>query len=630
MFDVGDILLGKYRLEGEIGRGGMGVVLAARHLELDERVAIKFLSPECTKDPDVVTRFMREARAAARLKSEHVVRVSDVGRLPSGQPYMVMELLEGEDLEGLLQRRGPLPVAEAVDYVLQALEAVAAAHALGIVHRDLKPANLFLARQQDGTRTVKVLDFGISKFIAAGATGVGMTQLPGPMGSPLYMSPEQLVSARDVDVRTDVWAFGVTLHQLLTTALPFGGHSMPQLVAAVLHEPPAPLRAHRPDAHPALEAVIHRALEKQRERRFANVGELAQSLAPFGSPAARVSAERVARLLSGQGAAQLPWAPTVQAHSAPVETVRMGPAGALLADTTSSAWAATPEHAAQPQGVAKAPKKPSHAPIFAGLGLGVFLMLLGVVGAAAKDTYRPIAVAGIPALLASPDQASAPKTETKPRPETKPAPASSYDLVGSYTLSGEGPDKAPYTGTARVEPIVGEMYKITFTVGKDTVHGRAFRDGDVLAVGFSSKPQVGVVSYLVGPDHSLDGAWFGGTNTTLGKEILFGGDEDLTGNYATKTAETPGKVRYDGHVKISEANGQYRLRYSRHGLPLSTFLGIGVREGNVLAVGYSEVGADAGVAAYRITDGGATLEGHWSRSIHAQKGLGFETLHKAE
>src|SRR5579859_1664764 len=196
----GDLLAGKYRVERVLGVGGMGIVVAARHEQLEQRVAIKFVRDEALDNKEAVERFLREARAAVRLKSEHAAKVLDVGTLESGAPYMVMEFLEGSDLAAVLVERGPLPVEEAAEYVLQACEAVAEAHAAGIVHRDLKPQNLFLARTVGGAPRVKVLDFGVSKTLHGNpTTGGGLTQTRLMLGSPLYMSPEQMRSSRDVD-----------------------------------------------------------------------------------------------------------------------------------------------------------------------------------------------------------------------------------------------------------------------------------------------------------------------------------------------------------------------------------------------------------------------------------------------
>src|SRR5262249_29408438 len=203
---AGDVLAGKYRVERVLGRGGMGVVVQAMHVQLEQRVAIKFLLPQTVSNPDAVTRFAREARAASKIQGEHVARVLDVGTLESGAPFMVMEYLEGQDLSQLLESRGLLHVDEAIDYILQACEALAEAHAAGIVHRDLKPANMYLTKRADGSPIVKVLDFGISKVIAKDSSDASMTRTSALMGSPVYMSPEQMKATRNVDARADIWA----------------------------------------------------------------------------------------------------------------------------------------------------------------------------------------------------------------------------------------------------------------------------------------------------------------------------------------------------------------------------------------------------------------------------------------
>ena len=297
----GDILVGKYRIDKVLGVGGMGVVVAAHHVQLDERVAIKFMLLHALLNRDAVGRFAREARAAVKIKSEHVCRVSDVGTLENGAPYMVMEHLEGIDLAAWLQQRGALPVEQAVDFVLQACEAIAEAHTLGIIHRDLKPANLFVIRRPDGVLSIKVLDFGISKTTGVAGSGSDMTQTSTIMGSPLYMSPEQMQSSKDVDPRADLWALGVILYELLSAQLPFAAETMPELVLKVVSAPPTPLRQHRPDVPFELEQVIGRCLEKDRTRRFEGVGALASSLLPFCSRRARVSVERISGILQGVG-----------------------------------------------------------------------------------------------------------------------------------------------------------------------------------------------------------------------------------------------------------------------------------------------------------------------------------------
>jgi eukaryotic-like serine/threonine-protein kinase len=296
--NVGDVLAGKYRVDKILGIGGMGMVVAATHLELDQQVALKFMLPAALESPEASARFLREARAAGKLTSEHICRVSDVGRFESGAPYIVMEYLEGYDLGTMLKRRGPLRVAPAVDYLLQACEGLAEAHAQGIVHRDLKPDNLFLASRSDGGHVVKVLDFGISK---ATVTGIA-TQTGDILGSPAYMAPEQMRSTKDVDSRADVWSLGAVLYQLLTGRLPFTGDSLPTLCLSVLNDDPVPPNEIRQDLPDGLTAVIFRCLSKSPEDRYADVGDLAEALGPFATPSGFGSVTRVRSALKGRQA----------------------------------------------------------------------------------------------------------------------------------------------------------------------------------------------------------------------------------------------------------------------------------------------------------------------------------------
>ena len=294
---AGEIVGGKYSVERLIGEGGMGVVVAARHLRLGQRVAIKFLSEEVAGDAVVVGRFVHEARAVAPLRSEHVVRVHDVSSQNVAAPYMVMEYLEGHDLAQLVDKEGPLAIADAVDYLLEACEGVAEAHAAGIVHRDLKPSNLFLARSPDGSAVVKVLDFGISKAMNQPGRPA-FTTTTDLIGTPAYMSPEQLRSSRDIDARTDVWALGLILYELLTGRAAFEADTMPQLCSKILaEEPPSPAE-HRPDLPPELVDVILKCVRKSTAERFADCGALASALVPFGGGAAAASAAKVLRVLS--------------------------------------------------------------------------------------------------------------------------------------------------------------------------------------------------------------------------------------------------------------------------------------------------------------------------------------------
>jgi serine/threonine-protein kinase len=302
---VGDVLAQKYRVERVVGRGGMGVVVAARHVQLGQAVAIKLLTVPADEDrrDEAIARFLNEAQAAARLQSDHVVRIYDVGQLEGGLPFMVMELLVGVDLGTLQEQRGQLPEAEAADYVLQACAGVAEAHEMGIVHRDLKPSNLFVTRRSDGLPLLKVLDFGISKQLTDPGSGERLptfTNTRTLMGSPNYMSPEQIRDARRVDGRSDVWALGIILQELLTNAPVFQGESFPGVCAAIVADPPLPVRTLRPDVSPALETIIERCLQKDVAKRYQSVAELAAALSPLGVRASASGSGPQALIYSSQ------------------------------------------------------------------------------------------------------------------------------------------------------------------------------------------------------------------------------------------------------------------------------------------------------------------------------------------
>ncbi|MBI5533999.1 MAG: serine/threonine protein kinase [Deltaproteobacteria bacterium] len=293
----GDVIAGKYRVDRFLGVGGMGVVVAATPIDGTDKVAIKMLLPEAAQSEQSMSRFEREQRTTRKICNEHVPKVLDSGVLETGSPYMVMEFVEGNDLAEWLETRGPLPIHVAVDYVLQAAEALAEAHALGIVHRDLKPANLLLTQRADGSPCIKVLDFGISKVrpgVRLGAsTEITITETAAVMGSPLYMSPEQMLSSKQVDARSDIWSLGIILHELITGALPFEGDNVQQVCSCVLNGEPTPARQLRPDCPEGLEAVILRCLQKHPSRRFLNIAGFAQATAPFGSAATRASVDAI-------------------------------------------------------------------------------------------------------------------------------------------------------------------------------------------------------------------------------------------------------------------------------------------------------------------------------------------------
>lgn len=281
----------------------MGYVVSALHVELGEVVALKFLRPEALQIEELVERFAREARAAAKIRSEHVARVFDVGALPNGVPFIVMEHLAGKDLADVLHERGPLAIKVAVEYVMQACEALAAAHASGVVHRDIKPENLFLTRHAQGMDFVKILDFGISKVALTGrqAGKRAFVRTMMPLGSPVYMSPEQIRSSEHVDARADIWSLGCVLFELLTGVAAFDEPSLMQLSAAILEQDPVPLRALLPEAPLELENVVLRCLEKDPDKRYGNIAELALALYPFAPRRSRISAERCYHALQNAG-----------------------------------------------------------------------------------------------------------------------------------------------------------------------------------------------------------------------------------------------------------------------------------------------------------------------------------------
>jgi eukaryotic-like serine/threonine-protein kinase len=293
---IGSLIAGKYRVLRELGSGGMGSLVEAEHPVLKRTVAIKLVRGRSS--PQAFRRLIREAEAAQALHSEHVVRVYDVG-YHDDAPYIVMERLEGSDLASMLDD-GPFEIEEAVDSVLEACVGLAEAHALGIVHRDIKPANLFLTKSAQ-KRLVKVLDFGISKQLAVESDEAdpGSTAPNQMLGSPYFMSPEQLRNPRKVDARSDVWSLGVTLYNLLTTSHPFEGPTVSEVTAAVFTDEPRSIREHRDDLPDGLCDAISAALQKRADLRTPSVKAFADGLVPFAGKRGRLAAERVSTLSDG-------------------------------------------------------------------------------------------------------------------------------------------------------------------------------------------------------------------------------------------------------------------------------------------------------------------------------------------
>jgi serine/threonine-protein kinase len=426
---AGDLVAGKYRIERVLGEGGMGVVLAATHLQLGQRVAIKLMRREVIND-EAVERFLREARALVRLRSEHVARVIDVGETGDGVPFMVMEYLEGSDLSEVVHQRGKLPVKDAVEYLLHACEAIAEAHAAGIIHRDLKPANLFLTRAPDGSDSIKVLDFGISKSLEPdeGPQAKKLTATTTVFGSPAYMSPEQMRSARDADARSDIWSLGVILYELLAGVIPFDGATYPDLVLAVNMQTPAALSTYRRDVPAALEAATFRCFEKKRDDRFASVADLAEAIAPFGHPEAAAAARRIGRTMS---AAQGP--DSALKGSAP----RTG--AAADASISSSTAAASITSVADTTAAQPAPR--DRRLVVAGAAMGVAGVLIGIF-AFTRPGRAPSTTAATPSTMTSASPLITATTATTPIAsvnQADPAP----DPVPTVAVSAALPKASP-------------------------------------------------------------------------------------------------------------------------------------------------------------------------------------------
>lgn len=274
---IGEVVMDRYRVERMVGSGGMAHVLAAKHVGLGTDVAIKVLDPTLINDFDAKERFAREARAMASLSSKHTVRVFDVGNLPSGLPFMVMELLIGQDLGQILKKTGALELTDSLDYIDQACEAVAEAHSVGIIHRDLKPQNLFLTKVKD-KGVIRVLDFGIARQLGASKLDT-ITRMGDMIGTLHYMSPEQIRNSKDVEPRSDVWALGACLYKLITGYPPFPQAGEAPLMSAILTLPPKPIGEYRQDVPAVVSSVIMRCLRKPLEERFASVTELRKAIA---------------------------------------------------------------------------------------------------------------------------------------------------------------------------------------------------------------------------------------------------------------------------------------------------------------------------------------------------------------
>lgn len=454
---IGDVIAGKYELRRILGEGGMGVVFEATHVRMRQRVAVKMLLPEMLTMPEVVARFEREARAAGQLRSRHAARVVDVDVTAEGLPYMVMEFLEGHDLGTELESRVQLPYPEAVDYVLQACVGMAEAHGLGIVHRDLKPSNVFLAREEDRTY-VKIVDFGISKVTTETEK---LTAAETVMGTAMYMSPEQVRSARNVDARADIWSLGVILYELLSGQPPWTG-STTQIAAAIVTDDPAPL-ARTCAAPPALEAVILKALRRKPAERHQNVRELVAELLPF-APEGSLGRASAATLLTPSSARSLPLAQPVAAvdrtvpDAAAVDGV---PARSRREGGTAPGWS-------QP-GATRARRRTMFGVLAGALAVVVGVSALAVTlgrrsgaaasGASVDTATAPSAAAPSATPSATPpptavvESATPPATGASPTPSAKPRPAVAATAGGRLPVAAATGTLAATGAASSAKPV---------------------------------------------------------------------------------------------------------------------------------------------------------------------------------
>jgi serine/threonine protein kinase len=421
----GTIVADKYRLERVLGRGGMGMVIEAKHVQLGTSFALKFLHRSILGTETVPERFLREARATAALRSEHVCRVFDVGSF-EGVPFLVMELLEGTDLEKVLRREKRIPPQVACSYIIQACAGVSEAHAAQIVHRDLKPGNLFLANRADGGSIVKVLDFGIAK--APQEAELGLTGTNAILGSPAYMSLEQLRSSRLVDTRSDIWSLGVILFELIAGRRPFDGAGVADLALRIAMEPNPSLpedlvagglaRGKLARVRGELDEIIARCLARDPADRYQSVAELALALAPFADEPER-------RIASSLGRAAGPSVVSIVAEPPPSESQE------ATTMQSSGVIEAAPRLARKPR--ARAGLVALAAAVVCGISLAVVAMSGGASPEARATAQRETGEAAVAVAPSPPPPPAAPA----------PAPAAPAPAPAAPVVPAPAPDAPP-------------------------------------------------------------------------------------------------------------------------------------------------------------------------------------------
>lgn len=449
---IGTVVNGKYRIESVLGRGAMGVVVECQHVELHERVALKFLMAGNTAHEDLGVRFLREAQMSARLKNEHISRVVDVGVWEGSVPYMVMEYLEGKDLRATMRAHGRLRLERAIDYAVQACEGVAEAHAQGIVHRDLKPSNLFVTRRADGSDLVKILDFGISKWSLPGREIGEGTETGIILGSPKYMSPEQIFASSKVDARADVWSIGAIVYEMLAGRPPFDMATFAQTCAELSTDrlPPS-ICAQVQEVPPALEIAVFRCFERAVDRRTQTVAELAgELLDAIGSPFASVVRQRIEATLDLRGSSgrlQRPESVSriVVGPFAGVGTSPLSATGHSLATRSDATLGSASDGSSSLEVLMDMPGEPPRSKrkrLLVAAVLGIVLAAAAIVGALAS---RPASPVSSPA----PDVPAALETVAAPHPATiaMPAPSAEPPILDTSA-------EAPVEAKPRVRPAV--------------------------------------------------------------------------------------------------------------------------------------------------------------------------------
>jgi serine/threonine-protein kinase len=429
----GALLAGKYRLEKIIGHGGMGSVWAATHVGIEQRVAIKIVSPQYARQPDIRRRFDVEAKASVRLKSRYVVQVFDNGELDDGTPYLVMELLEGESLAARLKHLGPVPVADAARILVHVGKALHKAHELGIVHRDIKPENVFLSRSTDDDGYIaKVLDFGIAKMAT---TGEGSTTRTGSLlGTPMYMSPEQARGLKTVDRRTDVYSLGLVTYAMLTGRPAVMGDSYGDIILKICTQPLPPITAAAPWVPKPVDEWLFRACAKEPGDRFASANELVDAFCVAanvqGGTAGAAGPIGVPPVWSQPSSQQTRQPPMVQYPGAPAVTAT------TLGATASSL------------------QKRSAAPIVVLVALGFLLVGGGAAMLVLRGRQAATPGAGSAAATASasaPARASAPAPVPESASAPAPAPATA-SAPASAAVSAAATASASASASAKAVP----------------------------------------------------------------------------------------------------------------------------------------------------------------------------------